>query len=129
MLSSYCPKCKKFLTPDLQQCPSCGFNRKKFYQQNFYVPAKERDKLNQQNPLKGLFWVHKIRIFLFPPIFLWYLLFIDLNKREFYQALIIAIIGFVFDFLLLFYFWDQITLLYEQQQQYAFVLLSHMLGL
>lgn len=52
MFSSSCPKCKKHLSPDVDICPSCGFNRKKYFESNYYSPNHEK-KSSKKNPKRN----------------------------------------------------------------------------
>ena len=124
ILSSYCPKCKKFLTPDIKQCPACGFDRKKFYKQNFYIPSKERAKLDHKTIPKGLSLYRKLILFLFPPLFISYLFFLDLNSKQIIQSAFIVLISLALDAILLMLFADQIRAIYEQQQSVTMSFIS-----
>lgn len=120
MLSSYCPKCKRFLTPDLHVCPSCGFNRKKYYESNFFIPEKERNKLNRKaDSEKSLNWFLKLKFLIFPGYFVWFLFFHDWSSKEFRQALIITIFNLALFIFLFFIFQDQIAYILSQQNQFA----------
>ena len=92
MQSSFCPKCKKYLTPEIEKCPNCGFDRKKYYDKNFYTPKTNPATFANysQEPL-SVFW--KARILFFPPGYL--AIFAIGNNRQRFDGIKYLFLSFI----------------------------------
>ena len=106
MYSSNCPKCRRFLTPNIHKCPSCGFDRKKYYEANYYLLDKDKYKdtfnFDDNIPKK---WILLISLF---PIFILWIIFGEYNSKQKKQAFITLFVSFILGYIMLFLFFSAI---------------------
>lgn len=100
---SYCPKCKSYIIPNSEKCPSCKFEVRKFVQSNYYIPMKKKADLERTLD-QELNFLWKIILFFFPfTLILLYILPFPKNQRH--EGFIFVLkIGLFFFFAFVFLF-------------------------